>query len=88
VVDTPVSFVCSGTQITRYFDHLIETTQQAPPVTGNSDLLVNNISACTMDYDSGTSTRAGLVRLSITVRDNNLGQEVTLLQQAHVDNQP
>jgi MSHA biogenesis protein MshO len=88
VVDTPVSFVCSGTQITRYFDHLIETTQQAPPATGSSDLLVNNISACTMDYDAGTSTRAGLVRIGITVRDNNLGQEVTLLQQAHVDNQP
>jgi MSHA biogenesis protein MshO len=88
VVDTPVSFVCSGSQISRYFDHLIETTQQAPPVSGSSNLLVNNISACTMDYDPGTSSRAGLVRLSITVRDNDLGQEVTLLQQAHVDNQP
>ena len=88
VVDTPVSFICSGSQITRYYDYLIEPIQKAPPVTGNSNLLANNISACTMDYDAGTSTRAGLVTLSITVRDNNLGQEVTLLQQAHVDNQP
>ena len=88
VVDTPVSFVCSGSQITRYFDHLIEPTQKAPPVSGSSNLLANKISDCTMDYDAGTSTRAGLVILSITVRDNNLGQEVTLLQQAHVDNQP
>ena len=87
VVDTPVSFICSGTAVTRYFDYLIESTQQITPG-GTSNLLANNISVCSMDYDPGTATRAGLVTLSITVRDNNLGQEVTLLQQAHVDNQP
>jgi MSHA biogenesis protein MshO len=88
VVDTPISFVCSGAEINRYFDHLIEITQQAPPTTGTGNLLINNVSACTMDYDPGTSTRGGLVTIGITVRDDNLGQEVSLLQQAHVDNQP
>lgn len=87
VVDTPVSFVCAGTEVMRHFDYLIEATQQAPPG-GTSNLLVNNLTACSIDYDAGTSSRAGLVRLSITVRDNDLGQEVTLLQQAHINNQP
>lgn len=88
IVDTPVSFVCSGSEIRRYFDHLIEITQRAPPVSGTSNLLVNQVSACTIDYDPGTATRSGLVTLGITVRDDDIGQEVTLLQQAHVDNQP
>jgi len=87
IVDTPVSFVCSGSEINRYFDYAIADPQLASPG-GTSNLLVNNISACTMDYDPGSSSRAGLVTLGITVRDNDLGQEVTLLQQAHVDNQP
>lgn len=87
VVDTPVSFVCAGSNITRYFDYEIAPTQLAPPG-GTANLLVDSVTDCSMDYDPGTSSRAGLVRVSITVRDNNLGQEVTLLQQAHVDNQP
>lgn len=87
IVDTPVSFICSGSQISRNFSYTITAAQSTAPG-GTSNLLVNNITACTMDYDAGTSTRAGLVRLSITVRDNDLGQEVTLMQQAHVDNQP
>lgn len=88
VVDTPVSFVCSGSQITRYFDHLIEITQRAPPTTGTSNLLVNNISACRMEYDPGTSTRSGIITIGITVEDTNLGQSVALLQQVLVDNVP
>lgn len=87
IVDTPVSFVCAGTEILRHFDYAIAPAQLAPPG-GTSNLLANNITDCIMDYDPGTSTRAGLVRVSITVRDNDLGQEVTLFQQAHVNNQP
>jgi hypothetical protein len=29
-----------------------------------------------------------MVTLQITIEDTDLGQDVTLLQQAHVDNQP
>ncbi len=93
IVDTPVSFVCNGGTIRRLAQYRILSAQPtAVPgdftgVTENN-LLVNMINACTFTYDPGTATRAGLVTLDITVRDNNLGQEVTLLQQAHVDNQP
>jgi MSHA biogenesis protein MshO len=92
IVDMPVSFVCNSPIITRYADYDIQTAQ---PTTGanfataiENNLLINRVDSCTFTYDPGTASRAGLVTLSITVRDNDLGQEVTLLQQAHVDNQP
>jgi MSHA biogenesis protein MshO len=84
VIDTPVKFNCSsGTQINRIFDYNFNTGAG-----GTSNLLVNQLTNCSFTYNAGTATRSGLVTISITVRDNDLGQEVTLLQQAHVDNQP
>lgn len=83
IVDTPVKFVCSGSQVNRVFDYNFNTGAG-----GTSNLLVNQLTNCTFTYNAGTASRAGLVTISLTVRDNDLGQEVTLLQQAHVDNQP
>ncbi len=96
VVDTPVSFVCNiGTNnIRRYAEYDISSTQPVTPANFTSlsasqdNLLANMITACSFSYNAGTASRAGLVTLSITVKDNDLNQEVTLLQQAHVDNQP
>ena len=85
IVDTPVSFVCNtGTnQITRHDDYTIGGA------VGAGNLLVNQISACDFSYNPGSASRAGLVSLSITIQDTSLGGgSVTLLQQAHVDNQP
>ncbi len=87
IVDTPVSFVCdTGTgQIRRIDDYPVNTGVGA--ATGN--LLVNQVSACSFSYNPGSARRAGLVTLSITIQDSSLaGGSVTLLQQAHVDNQP
>lgn len=89
VVDTPVSFVCSGSQIRRYSHYTIVGAQPVPPVGATSNnRLIDQISSCSMEYDPGTATRGGLVTISITVQDASLGQSVTLLQQVHVDNQP
>ena len=88
VVDTPVSFICSGAQITRYADYLIQAAQPVPPAGGTANLLIDQLTACSIDYDPGTATRSGLVTISLTIRDNTLNQQVTLMQQAHVDNQP
>ncbi|MCG8379256.1 MAG: prepilin-type N-terminal cleavage/methylation domain-containing protein, partial [Proteobacteria bacterium] len=88
VVDTPVSFICSGSAIRRYFDYLIQDPQPVPPGTGTSNLLVNQVTNCTMEYDAGSETRSGLATISITIQDNEIGQSVTLIQQAHVDNAP
>ena len=100
VVDTPVSFICdtSINSITRYDNYLIsppgggtpatQPTASSLPSGGNANLLINKVSACLMSFDPGSATRAALVTISITVTDDELNESVTLLQQAHVDNQP
>lgn len=87
IIDTPVSFICAGTNIMRYSNYEIKSI--TVPTGGTSaNLLVDNISSCAFNYDPGTSTRAGLVTISLTITDNDSGESVSLLQQAHVDNQP
>lgn len=94
IVDMPVSFVCDtvADEITRYADYDISGTQ--PVSSGDfataleNNLLVNQVSSCSFNYAAGSATRAGLVTISLTIRDDDLNQEVTLLQQAHVDNLP
>lgn len=101
IVDTPVSFLCdtASGEILRLDEYDVLATQPVDPppastdftatsTTRNSNLLANNVTNCTFTYSQGTATRAAMVTIQITIRDNNLGQEVTLLQQAHVDNQP
>ena len=91
IVDTPVSFICSGANVTRYDDYLIQSTQPTSsslPSGGSANLLINQVSSCNISYNPGTATRSGLVTVSLTVSDSQLGQSITLMQQAHVDNQP
>jgi MSHA biogenesis protein MshO len=101
ITDTPVSFLCdtgSG-EIYRLdnYDVLVVQPDDPPPAftdftatstTRNNNLLVNQVSACSFNYSQGTATRAAMISIQLTITDNNLGQSVTLLQQAHVDNQP
>lgn len=88
IVDTPVMYVCSGGVITRHYGYGIQAVMVVPPGGGKSDLLIDKVSHCAFNYDPGTATRAGLVTLRITVEDSALGQSVTLMQQAHVENLP
>jgi MSHA biogenesis protein MshO len=103
IVDTPVSFFCDygsgNNQILRLDNYDVLSTQPIDPPPGstdftatsttlNSNLLANKVSDCEFTYTPGTASRAAMVTLQITIADTDLGQEVTLLQQAHVDNQP
>ncbi len=88
IVDTPVSFICALPNVTRYDNYTTAAVQPVPPGDGNANLLINQVSACSMTYAPGTATRSALVTISLTVTNNNLGQSITLVQQAHVDNQP
>ncbi len=85
IVDTPISFICSGGEINRFYSYDFVNDS---PASGTSDLLVNNLQSCDFSYDTGTSTRAALVTISLEIRDQVLGESVYLFQQAHVDNQP
>lgn len=101
IVDTPVSFLCdtASGEILRLDNYDILASQPLDPPPGstdftatsttrNSNLLANRVSDCSFNYSQGTASRAAMVSLQITIEDTDLGQSVTLLQQAHVDNQP
>ncbi len=87
IVDTPVSFVCSGSAITRYSGYAIQETQPVPPGAGGN-LMVDNVTSCTFSFDPPTMTRFGLLTLQIEVTAPNSGESVSLIQQIHVSNIP
>lgn len=99
VVEQPVSYVCNkaARTLTRYQGYALTATQTAidtdaelaaaTPVTGVARV-ADKISDCTIDYAPGSTERAGLVSIGITVRDAATNEEVRLLHQVHVDNVP
>lgn len=85
IVDTPVSYVCSGTQMRRYSGYGIVAAQPVPPaVTGA--LISDKLSACSMAYATGPSEREALVTLNLALTDG--GETVSLIYQVHVNNAP
>ena len=84
-----MSFICDTTtqRVERFFDYPITPAQSTTPG-GTSNLLVNNVTACDFNYDSGTATRGGLVTLAMTITEPDSNQSVTLIKQIHVSNQP
>lgn len=99
IVDAPVSYVCNTATrtLTRYQGYpltaaqtSIDTDAELTALTPASGIakVTSDISACTVLYDPGTSTRAGLVTLGLTIRDPATAEEVRVLHQVHVDNIP
>lgn len=90
IVDTALSFVCSGSTLRRYSDYAIANTQPVPPaVTGT--LLADHLSACNFRYQAGSASRSGLVSIQITLSYTTLEgatEQVSLLGQVHVPNSP
>lgn len=87
IIDTPVSFVCTGGEVHRHSGYAITPVQSASPG-GTDNLLVDQVSACSFSLQAPTLTRAGLLTISLTLTDPDSGQSVTLLQQVHVENVP
>ena len=85
VVDTPVSYVCSGSQMRRYSGYAILPVQPpTPAVTGA--LIADKLSTCSFAYAAGPSEREALVTLSLALTDG--GETVSLIYQVHVNNVP
>ena len=87
IIDTPVSFVCNGTEIHRYSDYALTETQLTNPG-GSSSLLIDQVSTCQFDYEEPTLTRFGLLTIRIMVTEPQSGESASLLQQIHVTNIP
>ena len=86
VVDTPVSYICSGTQMRRYSGYTIASTQPNPPLTGTAALMADKISSCSFVYATGPTQRDALVTLSLSL--TNGGETISLIYQVHVNNVP
>lgn len=84
LVDRPIMYRCSGGVLTRYEGYGINAALTVPG--GGAQLVARNVSSCDFGYDAGTSTRAALVTMTITLAQD--GEEVTLMHQVHVENSP
>ena len=85
VVDQPVTYACEGGVLNRYSSYAISPTQ--PTSSLNSPALVaTHIASCQFSYDPGTSQRAGLVTMKLSLSEE--GETITLLHQVHVVNTP
>lgn len=85
IIDTPVSYVCAGGTLTRYWGYNIAAAQPAAPG-GSSALLANNVTDCSFEYATGGSQRNGLLAIRLVVTQN--GESVNLYHEVHVDNVP
>ncbi|MFK5926748.1 MAG: prepilin-type N-terminal cleavage/methylation domain-containing protein [Desulfuromusa sp.] len=85
IVDQPVTYACEGGVLNRYEGYSIAATQPIPPASSPA-LVSRSISACQFSYDPGTSQRAGLVKLELSLAEE--GESITLLHQVHVVNVP
>lgn len=96
VVDTPVTYVCNtGTRtLTRYAGYAITAAQptdpSVAPLSGATSvgLVAAHVASCLFTYQPGTSQRAGIVTLDLTVNDTTVNEQVRLLHQTHVYNVP
>ena len=93
VIDTPVTYRCDTSAgipenrvLIRYQDYNIQEVQPEPPSSGEA-VQANYLSNCQFSYSSGSSSRAGLVTVELTLSDD-AGESVRLIHQVHVDNQP
>lgn len=86
VVDTPVSYICSGSQMRRYWGYAVTAAQPNPPAGGSSALLADKVTRCDFSYATGASQRDALVSLRLELSDG--GETVSLIHQVHVSNAP
>jgi MSHA biogenesis protein MshO len=85
VVDTPVTYYCSGTQMRRNSGYAI-TASQVVPVAGTGALIADKLTACSFAYAVGPSQRNALVTIALSLTDT--GETVSLIYQVHVNNVP
>ncbi|HKC50884.1 MAG TPA: prepilin-type N-terminal cleavage/methylation domain-containing protein [Myxococcota bacterium] len=93
LVDGPITFLCDLTAktLTRFSGYAPAAAQPtdpaaAPLLAASQALLASSVSTCQFRYDPGTATRAGLVSLALGLTQGT--EQVSLLEQVHVENAP
>jgi len=92
IVDTPITYSCANGELRRYdnsIDSLYNITSLAPDLTSLSYKMQAKATllSCNFSSSAGTTSRAGLVTLEITLTDE-AGESAKLIHQVHVDNVP
>lgn len=92
IVDGPITYICDPVagRIMRYSSYPYQGTQQTSGLGGlagvQSGPVAQQVSACSLEYEVGTSQRGDMVTMGITIEED--GELVTLLHQIHVVNAP
>jgi MSHA biogenesis protein MshO len=87
VVTGPVTYACdtSTGRLTRYAGYAPGTTQPTPPSGGVASVVIDSVSACTINYDAA-SGRTGIVTVSLSV--SSADESIRLFNQIAVRNTP
>lgn len=95
LVDGPVSYLCdpvAGT-LRRYTGYAIaqnhadrDSAAELLAAGAAQSLMADRVTGCVLSYAPGTSERAGMVTMEISIAE--AGETVSLLAQVHVDNVP
>lgn len=91
VISAPVSYVCAGGTLRRYWGYAIQagqpTAASLPGLAGvQSALLADRVASCVFTYDQGVTERSGLVTLLLALTSG--GETVRLYHEVHVNNVP
>jgi MSHA biogenesis protein MshO len=93
LVSGPVSYLCDTSTglLTKYLGYTISATQPTSAATltaagASSGVVASNVVGCQFTYAAGTAQRVGMATLLLQVSSG--GQQVQLLQQAHLVNSP
>ncbi len=89
IVDPPVSYVCDITAKTlkRYQNYGWNLSQVAPPLGVTPVTASSMISACSLKYSPGITSRTGLATVSLTLT-NAANESMDILVQVNVPNEP
>lgn len=90
-IDQPVTYRCDlvARTLTRYTGYGFFSTQPDPPSGGSAAVLARHVEDCSFSYDQPAITaRYALVTLRLQLKDQQLGEAVTLYHTVHIDNLP
>lgn len=96
VINTPVTYICDGGTLWRYWGYAIQAAQTATDsvaeldalvaVAGGKAQLAQNVTACTFGFTQGVNARNGLVTIRLSLTKD--GETVSLYHEVHVNNVP
>jgi len=91
IIQGPVTYGCSGSNLIRYWGYAITATQSVPPSGGGSAIMASGVSDCNFNYDQAVSQGVGLVTLRLQLSTQTSGgsaETAALYHAVHVNNVP